>query len=92
SLSFFAVDQPNVLIQTVTAPESGEGIVLRLREIAGRETRTRVSSSLFTAETLTYTATDIGEHPANAFEVVPRSIYVDLKPFQILTVKIRSPR
>lgn len=92
SLSFFAVDQPNVLIQTVTAPESGEGIVLRLREIAGRETRTRVSSSLFTAETLTYTATDIGEHPANAFEVVPRSIYVDLKPFQILTVKIRNPR
>jgi alpha-mannosidase len=91
-LSFFAVDQPNVLIQTVTAPESGEGIVVRLREIGGFETRARISSDLFTAETLTYAATDIGENPANTFDVVPRSIYVDLKPFQIVTVKIKNPR
>jgi len=92
SLSFFAVDQSNVLIQTVTAAESGEGIVVRLREIGGLETRARIFSDLFTAEMLTYAATDIGEHPANTFEVVPRSIYVDLKPFQIVTVKIRNPR
>ncbi|MCX6566670.1 MAG: glycosyl hydrolase-related protein [Candidatus Aminicenantes bacterium] len=91
-LSFFAVDQPNVLIQTVTAAESGEGIVVRLREIGGIETRARISSDLFTAETLTYAATDIGENPANTFEVVPRSIYVDLRPFQIVTVKIKNPR
>jgi len=90
--SFFAVDKPNVLIQTVTAAEAGEGIVLRLREIGGIETRARISSDLFTAETLTYSATDIGENPANAFEVVPRSIYVDLKPFQIVTVRIKNVR
>jgi alpha-mannosidase len=92
ALSFFSVDKPNVVIQTVTTPERGEGIALRLREIAGRETETRLSSELFTAETLTFTATDIGESPANSFEVVPRSIYVRLKPYQIVTVVIRNLR
>ena len=90
--SFFAVDKPNVLIQTVTAPESGEGIVLRLREIGGEAARVRISSDAIAAETLSYMPTDISENPANAFDVVPRSIYVDLKPFQILTVKIRGLR
>ncbi len=92
ALSFFTVDQPNVLIQTVTASESDGGIVVRLREIGGLETRARISLDLFPAETLTYTATDIGENPANTFEVVPRSIYVNLKPFQIVTVKIKNPQ
>jgi hypothetical protein len=47
---------------------------------------------LFTAETLTYLVTDLGESPANAFEVVPRSIYVTLKPYQIVTVKIKNTK
>ncbi|MHB8054478.1 MAG: glycoside hydrolase family 38 N-terminal domain-containing protein [Candidatus Aminicenantales bacterium] len=92
ALSFFAVDKPNVLIQTVTAAESGEGIVFRLREIAGVKTRARISSDLFTVESLTYTATDISENPANTFDVVPRSIFVDFKPFQVLTVRIKNFR
>jgi len=92
ALSFFAVDAPNVVIQTVTTPENGDGLAVRLREVAGRQTETRISSDLFTAETLTYSATDAGESPANAFEVVPRSIVVRLKPYQIVTVIIRNPR
>jgi alpha-mannosidase len=87
--SFFEVDKPNVLIQALTTPETGEGIAVRLREIGGIESRVRLSSSLFAAETLTYLVTDLGESPANAFEVVPRSIYATLKPYQIVTVKVK---
>jgi len=90
--SFFAADNPQVLIQTVTAPDSGEGVVLRLREIGGAAARVRISSDLLSSETLMYTPTDIGDNPANAFEVVPRSIYVDLKPYQIVTLKIKNTR
>jgi len=90
--SLFSVDKPNVLIQALKAAEEGEGIVVRLREIGGIESNTRISSPLFTSETLTYLVTDIGEGPANAAEVVPRSIYVTLKPYQIVTVKIKNFR
>ncbi len=90
-LSFFSVDKPNVVIQTVTTAETGGGgIAFRLREIGGLETEARIASDLFTAETLTYSVTDAGENPANAFEVVPRSIYVRLKPYQIVTVIVRN--
>ncbi|MBN1940114.1 MAG: hypothetical protein JW843_11035 [Candidatus Aminicenantes bacterium] len=92
-MSFFSVDKPNVVIQALTLPETGgEGLAFRLREIGGLETQARIASDLFTAETLTYTVTDIGEHPANAFEVVPGSVYVRLKPYQIVTVIVRNFR
>lgn len=92
-MSFFSIDKPNIVIQTVTTAETGGGgLALRLREIGGRETEARLSSELFTAETLKYSVTDAGENPANVYEVVPGSIYVRLKPYQIATVIIRNPK
>jgi len=88
SASFFSVDKPNVIIQAVKQAEDGEGIVVRLREIAGIETRVKITSPLLKSELITFTATDIAESPANANTVVPRSIYVTVKPFAIQTVKI----
>jgi len=90
SVSFFSLDKPNVIIQAVKEADDGDGIVVRLREIAGIETQVRITSPLFKAELLTFMATDIGEGPANVYTVVPRSIYVTVKPFGIQTVKIRE--
>ncbi len=88
--SLFSLDKPNVIIQAVKAAEDGNGIVVRLREIAGTETMVRIASPLFTSDTVTYSATDVAEGPGNARTVVPGSIYVPLKPFAIQTVIIRD--
>jgi hypothetical protein len=88
--SFFAVDKPNVIIQAIKRADDGDGIIARLREIAGIETQVRLASSLLKGEAVTYVATDVTEGPANAATVVPSSIYVTLKPLGILTVRIRQ--
>ena len=86
--SFFEVDKPNVLIQAVKRADDGEGVVLRLREMAGLATDARISASLFRGELLNYKVADISERLGNTFNVVPRSIFVKLKPYEIATVKI----
>jgi alpha-mannosidase len=86
--SFFGVDKPNVFVQAVKRAEDGEGIVLRLREVAGLATEARISTSLFHGEVVNYRVGDIGETLGNTSSVVPSSIVVKLKPFEIATVKI----
>ncbi len=88
--SLFSLDKPNVIIQAVKTAEDGNGIVLRLREIAGIETEVKVTSLLFKSETLTFSVADVAEGPGNARTVVPTSIYVPLMPFAIQTVIIRD--
>lgn len=89
--SFFSVDKPNVIIQAVKQAEDGNGIVPRLREIAGMDTaEVKITSPLFKSEFVTVTEVDIGEAPANSHTVVPTSIYVSVKAFGIRTVKIRE--
>jgi alpha-mannosidase len=88
--SFISVDKPNVLVQAVKHPAVGGGIVLRLREVAGVETRTRITVRGLKAETVTVEATDTAEGPANIATVVPASIYATLKPFGLQTIVIRE--
>ena len=88
--SLFSLDKANVIIQAVKTAESGDGIVLRLREIAGIETQVKVTSPLFKSDTLSFAVADVAEGPGNARTVVPTSIYVPLKPFAIQTVIIRE--
>ena len=80
------MDKPNVVVQAVKAPAVGSGIVLRLREIAGLETRVRISVPGLKSATVTVEATDIAEGLANIAAVVPGSIYADLKPFGLQTI------
>ena len=88
--SFVSLDKPNVAVQAVKAPAVGGGIVLRLRELAGRETRVRITIPGLKAATVTVEATDIAEGPANIATVIPGSIYADLKPFGLQTIVIRD--
>ena len=70
--------------------DRGDGIVLRLREIAGLETRVRISVPGLKSATVTVEATDIAEGMANIAAVVPGSIFADLKPFGLQTIVIRD--
>ena len=70
-LSFITLDKPNVAVQAVKAPAVGGGIVLRLRELAGRETRVRITIPGLKTATVAVEATDIAEGPANIATVIP---------------------
>jgi hypothetical protein len=89
ALSFFRVDKPNVLIQAVKPSEDGEGIAVRLREIGGLSGDVHLESPLLTADIVVFYVTDIAENPANQFKVIPRSLYVPVKPLGIHTVVIK---
>jgi alpha-mannosidase len=88
--SFIELDKPNILVQAVKRPSVGGGITLRLREVAGIETRVRITVPLLRAETVTFESTDIAEGPANIATVVPGSIYTVLKPYGLQTVVVRD--
>ena len=70
-------------------PSGGEGIAVRLCEIAGKAGQAHLTSPLFTADTVTFFVTDIAENPAYSFKVVPGSIYAPVRPYGIHTVVVK---
>ena len=91
-LSFLSVDQPNVLIQAVKPAEDGQGLVVRLREIAGRETTVRLSSYLFPAKGADLEMLGIAEDPGEERAVAGDTGQVKLSPYEIKTVRIINIR
>ncbi len=91
-MSFLTIDAPNVIVQAVKPAEDGAGIVLRLREIGGAAAEARIACPLWKSDVVTYSVTTIDEAPANARTVVPGSVVVPLKPFEIATVRLRPGR
>lgn len=87
--SFFAVDRPEVIIQAVKRAEDGSGIVLRLREIAGRGARIRLVSP-FLKPGLGAVETGLVEEERAPLEVRGDAVLVDMKPFEIRTVKMKG--
>jgi len=87
--SFFSVDAPNVIIQAVKRAEDGTGIVIRLREIAGKPANAKIASPLFLTDTVTLAFTDIVENEISSSSVPRDAVVVPMKPFEIQTIKIR---
>jgi alpha-mannosidase len=83
SESFLSIDAPNVIIQALWLDAEGTPVV-RLREIAGRDTDARLKSAAF----LGFTAAGSGGPEREAAE----SMSVHLKPFEIRTVKVAASR
>ncbi len=83
--SFFAVAQPNVLIETVKLAEDGSGIVLRLYECTGRRTKTKVTANgIKSAQLVSMTEQDI-----EPLITENSSFELTFKPFEIHTVKVK---
>jgi hypothetical protein len=87
--SFFSVDAPNVIIQAVKRAEDGTGIVIRLREIAGKPANAKITSPLFLTDSVTLALTDIVENELSSSSVPKDAVLVPMKPFEIQTIKIR---
>jgi hypothetical protein len=86
--SFFAVDAPNVLLYTVKRADDGDGIVLRMTELAGAATTARISSSVFELS-----APLLAEQDEEAGTPLPMdggAVVVELTPYMTATVRVRA--
>jgi len=90
--SFFRIDQPDVILQAVKKAEDGEGLVLRLREIGGKDAEVRVKSPLFPSGKIAAVLTDIGEMNEKPAAVSGDEIIVPVKAFGIQTVRITESK
>jgi alpha-mannosidase len=90
--SFFQVDRANVIIQAVKMAEDGEGLVIRLREIAGADSEVLLSSSLFLGQSLSAWLTDMGEKNEASVQISDASIAVPMKAYGIQAVRVAKTR
>jgi len=90
--SFFQVDRANVIIQAVKMAEDGEGLIIRLREIAGVDTEVLLSSYLFKGQALSAWLTDMVEKNEASAQISDASIAVPMKAYGIQTVRVVKRR
>ena len=85
--SMFQVDAPNVVIDTVKPAEDGSGdVVVRLYEAKHSATRCVLRTSLPVAKAL---ATNMLEEGGEPLPLKAGSIALDLRPFEIKTVRLK---
>jgi alpha-mannosidase len=88
SYSFFNIDQNNIIIQAIKQAEDGNGFVVRMREICGKDTKGILSSPLL-AQSKTAYLTNLLEDNQSSLPVSGGKIAVSLKPYEIITIKIK---
>lgn len=84
--SLVSCSSPNVIIETVKQAEDGDGIIVRLYESQRKrgQVQVRIGSAVESAW-----ATNLLEENESAANVVNDSIILDLRPYQIVTLKIK---
>jgi hypothetical protein len=90
--SFFQVNRANVIIQAVKMAEDGEGLIVRLREIAGVDTECLLSSSLFQGQDCSAWLTDMVEKNEISAQTSKAGVEVPLKAYGIQTVRVVKKR
>ena len=86
--SLATVDVPNVIIEAVKAPESGEGLVLRLYEAGGASATATVQ--LPPAGAWSVQATNLLEEGGVAVPVTANAVRLDFRPFEVKTLLCRQ--
>ncbi|MFP3463998.1 alpha-mannosidase [Leifsonia sp. SIMBA_070] len=87
------VSDPAVVVETVKLAEDGSGdLVVRLYEAHGDRSSATVTTSI---DWQAVEATDLLEQPVETTALrssSPRRLELDLRPFELLTLRFRSPR
>ncbi len=84
--SFISCADENVVIETVKKAENGDGIIVRMYESFNKRTNTVITAG-FDFESVT--VCDLMENDLKVIRTAGGQIPVCLKPFEILTLKIR---
>jgi alpha-mannosidase len=90
--SFFKVDNPNVIIQAVKMAEDGDGMIIRLREIAGLTGELHLSSPFFRGQGVSAWLTDLAERNEVLARVSESGVTIPVSAFGIQTVRVVRPR
>ncbi|MDP3179627.1 MAG: glycoside hydrolase family 38 C-terminal domain-containing protein, partial [Spirochaetaceae bacterium] len=86
-LSFFAIDDPAVILETVKTADDGSGdVVLRLYESLGSVARCAIDTAFPVALAL---ATDMLERGGEPLPVEGKRIALDFRAFEIKTIRLR---
>jgi alpha-mannosidase len=92
TMSFLNIDQPNVIIQAVKPAEDRSGLIVRLREVAGKDVQVRITTSLVQTENVKLALTNVVEDEEKSSIVPKDAIVVPLKAYGIQTVKLSESR
>src|SRR5258706_2069649 len=84
--SLVSVSSPNVIIETIKRAEDGNGIIIRLYE--SQRQRGRVQVKFGSAVDLAW-VTNLLEENESALSVENDSISLNLKPYQIMTLRVK---
>ena len=84
--SFLTVSDPDVAVVDWKEADDGPGTILRLLEIGGREARAEIGLPLFTLQKAVLDSA--AEQDQAAIPVSGHSFSVDLKPHQIMTLRL----
>ncbi len=84
--SFLQIDNPDVLLTTWKVAESGEGTILRLEEIAGKEEH--VALHLSSARVRSARLCNAMEEDLTDLPVTNQSIQLTMKPHEVVTVRL----
>ena len=83
--SFVSVDSPNVVIETVKVAEDGRGVIVRLYESQRMRGEVVLTAGFAIGEAW---ITNLLEEDAAALEVEGNRVRLQVRPFQILTVRV----
>lgn len=86
STSFLTVDNPNVVLSTWKRAEDGEGSIVRLTEIAGRPETVQLRTPHLRLKYVQQCS--LLEDCTGELPIRNDSVAVQLKPFEILTLKL----
>lgn len=86
SYSFVSVRDENIVIETVKKAEDGDGIIVRMYESFNKRTNTVLKTGF---DFKSVTLCDMLENDLKVVSAQENSIPLTLKPFEIVTIKIR---
>jgi len=85
-LSMVSVSAPNIIIETVKRAEDGEGIIVRLYESQRKRGQVQVK---FGVAVKSAWVTNLLEENESALSVENDSILLNMKPYQIVTLRVK---
>jgi hypothetical protein len=86
--SFLEINNPNVALETWKAAEDGQGTILRLLELAGKEGTVEVRTPLL--EVKSAALNDALERKLESIPTSAHGFTLSVKPFQIVTVRLEA--
>ena len=85
--SFFETDRPGIIIESIKAAEDGAGIVVRLYESYGSRGPVTLRSTL---PIKAVSRTDMLENTVESLSVANGSVKLEVRPFEIVTLKLET--